>query len=483
MVVASVGLVHTGRVPNPATLVRLLDGARGGADLISIVFAVVANAGRRLAEGVWWVLGWLCIILGFAGHHVASGVSSGAVDLSNRPLALFARPAFAFFAAVVDVFFSLTACVLSDLLPFSERAELAARAGRSSQRFGLVPVLGAAVCTKFVARIMPLVVCLAVLYMLLSLWAFADEMSTWRDTQRARPRHTVQARGRVQARAEVFCHLTKIGDAARVYMEHGTACSVCLEPLVEELSSDEPLESLDSFESVDSWKSLEPLEPLSSPEEGRLPQRVSVCVSLRNGPRDFVRQDILASLQVWAVDPSEPAVISDSTRSGAWRLTLSEACTYTVSLIHSNHRTQAPIQTSFLLHVALPSATAASSGSSEASVVLRQGCEETWTFPGKRGRVQNEMSALTFRLVGETMPIAEPQVSESQVPEAQAPEFQAPAVQSVAPSETKEDDVVALPCGHPFHRPCIEQWLVQKMCCPLCRQRFDVRGRRMQALF
>merc|ERR1712136_182410 len=147
-----------------------------------------------------------------------------------------------------------------------------------------------------------------------------------------------------------------------VFIDRDTECSICLEPLCQEPS--------------------EPLEPLG--------ERVSVCVLLKNGPRDLFRAEILAELHVWVVDPSEQmseapqrAVRTESTRSGSWRLRLFEGRTYRVNLVQSNSRTQVPLQTSLLLHVALPSSTAGSSsapwicgrvtkrlGRSEASGVL-----------------------------------------------------------------------------------------------------------------
>jgi len=461
VVVACALLVHHDSVPNPLALAWLLDAAPGSRELASTVLVAVTAAGRGPLGEVWRVLCWLYTVLGSAGRHVAADASSVAVTLSTRPLALFAQPAFAFFAAVIDVLFSLSAFSLRGCAP-AERAELAARAGRSSQRFLLVPVLGAAVCNKHVARLMPCVVCLAVLYMLLSLWAFLHEMSTWRRTQSALSQsraHAPEQRSNVQVPPEVFALLTQVGETGKVFIDRDTECSICLEPLCQEPS--------------------EPLEPLG--------ERVSVCVLLKNGPRDLFRAEILAELHVWVVDPSEQmseapqrAVRTESTRSGSWRLRLFEGRTYRVNLVQSNSRTQVPLQTSLLLHVALPSSTA---GSSSASVDLRQGYEETWTFRGKRRADENELSGLTFALVDETLAMESTDSTlgscSSRVQD--VPQLEVPLVEGLAPPE--QEDNVFLRCGHPFHQPCIEQWLLQQKCCPLCRERVDGRGRRLQALF
>lgn len=396
-----------------------------------------------------------------------------AAFLADRPLEMFADPAFATVAATVTMACSRVALwiVSEHSLTVQEAIELAARIGRTSQRVLFVPMLLSAVFSSISSKVavgLLQVVGLPLLwvYVLASFLFFCGEIRGWRATSfQLRQLQTRRLADPAGSWTDTFRLLGDVPGQAGG--KNDAICCICLEPLTS--SSDGASKAADEGEEQE--------------------VKVSVRLELVNGPRSpwySGSRDAELLLEIADCTPEGAAALhertytrSNSTANGIWMLRLWSARIYSVRLINTSRRTNTPL----LLEAKLQVLSKSTEAAAESCTILDlQGGRSKGGlhFPGNRRRDPSILSEL--RLQGAPAdPERDNQGHEAGVEElslADAP----PPVAAVSVAAPVPGLCVITRCGHAFHEPCISAWRQPMHRCPLCRELLSGRLHLLQAL-
>lgn len=421
-----------------------------------------------------------------ATGSLAAGTSGQALQLvdslSQRPLELYATPLFSKIVAVITIVSSRMALSVSSDSSMTEReiAELAARAGRTSQRMLFVPII--------IAAFVP--VSLALMYMTGSLAFLYSEMRTWRSTGRdlglLRSRHAQPSTTARRGQEEVVL-LTHPTQGIAYSADDTDECCICLEPLREDTREG----------AASSGPALQQPQP-----------RVTIALRMENGPQNRWFGPFIATLEVTELAgagseeliPQEYSRRTAHSSKGEWILAVDAGSMYRVRLLGQSPGGRTQELTSVNLAV--------TSGPAPQRPVAPRGCVElwigateqqpatSWPFWGQHRLCPGKCSTLRFETceaqaasAGAGRPLGWRACGPAWVlgtsghtrvleipprPLGQPPSPPKPPVSST------EGAVVTLKCGHAFHTTCIKAWLRNSSRCPLCRE--VVRGRRAQAM-
>jgi hypothetical protein len=405
-------------------------------------------------------------------------------SLADRPLEMFADPAFATVAATVTMACSRLALWIASesRLTTRETVELAARIGRTSQRMLFIPMLLSAlfsnVPSQTAVKLLQVVgLPLLLVYIIASVKFLCGETRSWRATSsQLRQLQAERLAGSAGSRMRT---LGLLRDApAEAHGKDGDVCCICLEPLATE--SDAADEAGEEGEQ----------------EEEQPEVKVSIRAELVNGPRSpwysgsrdtGVLLEVAECPRVGATALNESIHLqSNITANGIWKLHLWSARVYSVRLVNPSPRTSTPL----LLEAKLQVLSRSTEAAAETCTILDlEGGRSTGAlqFPGNRRKDPSSHSEL--RLQGTPVdPEGDHQFHETGVEElnlahvhqpvptalASAPETSAPAPETGPVKVTR--------CGHFFHESCIQEWMKRQNRCPLCRESLSGPGRVVQAL-
>lgn len=473
--------VHAGRIVLPdfysislVILHALADKASSSRDFIMAGLGDMFHHSPSRRSCLWdavffMVRPWAASASGQAWRLTAS--------LADRPLEMFADPAFATVAATVTMACSRVALWIrsaNGLTP-QETKELAARIGRTSQRVLFIPMLLSAlfssISSQTAVRLLQVVgLPLLLVYILASVLFFCGEIRGWRAT--SSQLHQLQAERLAGSAGSRTRTSGPLGDApAKALVKDGAECCICLEPLTTES------DAADEAGEVDEQ------------EEEQREVNVTIRAELVNGPRSpwySGSRDIGVSLEV-AECPRDGAIAlnesthlrSNITANGTWKLHLWSARVYSVRLVNPSPRTSTPL----LLEAKLQVLSRSTEVAADTCIILDlEGDRSTGAlhFPGKRRKDPSNHSEL--RLQGAPVdPGADHQLREIGVEELNLAHVHQPVPTTLA-SAPETGPVKVTRCGHFFHESCIKEWMKHQNRCPLCRESLSGPGHFVQAL-